>query len=211
MEELREFGLRHYYYINQIFGDLTLREIIQEEFTSPEHFTLDTEQTGAEFEHSFHHFCGGKSGRKWCSVDAGIQNILVHPHDTLCQSYSVMKYMGNIPKDTPLSENLQKQMVDMWRTLLNNKKIQEHIVHASQQYKNYPELQRLAKINNLKAIGKEKAIAKRLKQAGIDPYLFQNITPRSKDLINKIQDVLNEWEDYGWYWFMMNKKESQRC
>jgi hypothetical protein len=210
-DELRKFGIRHYYYINQIFGDLTLREIITEEFESPGGWTLETMVTGRDFEHSFHHYCTRyNKNETWCSVLEGIQNIRdIHPHDTLCQSYSVMKYMGTISDtDTELTEELQKRMVEMWRMILNNRKISEQIVHASKQYKNYRELQGLARAKGIAASGKTSAIVARLKREGIDPYLIQNISPkeRSGELIAKIRQVLDDWEAWGWQWFMIKKE-----
>ena len=41
---LKQFSLDHYNYINQLLGDITLREVIMENFTSPENWTLITEE-----------------------------------------------------------------------------------------------------------------------------------------------------------------------
>jgi hypothetical protein len=117
--------------------------------------------------------------------------------------------MGTISDtDTELTEELQKRMVEMWRMILNNRKISEQILHASKQYKNYRELQGLARAKGIAASGKTSAIVARLKRKGIDPYLIQNISPkeRSGELIAKIRQVLDDWGAWGWQWFMIKKE-----
>jgi hypothetical protein len=63
-EKLKIFGRAHYCYINQIFGDQSVRSIIQEVITNPG--KLVVEPSGPEFENSFHHVF--KSGRTKASI-----------------------------------------------------------------------------------------------------------------------------------------------
>ena len=209
MEKLKAFSLRHYYYINQLLGDLTLRAVIEEEFKSPGGWTLAVEESGPEFEGSFHHYCV-KGGKQWCSVDEGIQDLGTNPHDTLCHSYSMMKYMGNIRNtDVKLTKSLQQRMVEMWRDLVANRKVQEQIIASVQQTVGLEQwsrkdLQTLAKKHGIKANGKTSKIIASLKRKKIGTkreYYMKNVTPRSAGIIKKIYAVLDEWEEYGWKWY----------
>jgi hypothetical protein len=84
-EKLNEFSKEHYTYINQIFGDETVREIIKEMYTERD-WDFAVEDANADFEYSNHHVLmkEGKTGEdiKWCSVDEGYQNIFVNKNDT---------------------------------------------------------------------------------------------------------------------------------
>ena len=106
--KLEDFGNRHYDYINQIFGTSAIREVIQSKYPQSHDWILKSEDSGPEFENSFHHFCGTVCGKdRWCSVEEGLQDIDIYPNDTLCQSYSLMKYLGLIQEtDTELNTEL---------------------------------------------------------------------------------------------------------
>tara|TARA_Y100000389_G_scaffold202567_2_gene248236 strand:+ start:487 stop:1182 length:696 start_codon:yes stop_codon:yes gene_type:complete len=216
------FGMDHYKYINQLLGDLTLRQIIQEEFKSPEDWILFTEQTGADFNNSFHHLCvkpGSIDPRNlkvkqlkeilkkegvdtkglknkpdyvyktwlalkdtaavdsWCSVDEGLQNIHVHPQNTLCQGYSVMKYLGHIKKtDGNPTKYLQNRMAKMWKHIVSNEKISDQIIFSVQQ------------------------------KSDDGGFLMKDVSPRSKGIIKKINKILDAWCDYGWKYFSAKEK-----
>lgn len=119
-DDLIIFGLEHYTYINQFFGDKTVRQIISETFPN-EKYDFEVKETGEEFENSDHHFIREKlTGDKICSVDDGYQNINIDVNDTLCQSYSLLTYF-----EIPISEDkVQRQMdmIDLYKRLLSNKK-----------------------------------------------------------------------------------------
>ena len=221
MEELKAFSIRHYDYINQLLGDLTLRAVIEEEFKSPGGWTLEVEPSGPGFEGSFHHYCT-KGSTKWCSVDEGIQVLRIHPHDTLCQSYSMMQYMGNMEDtDKKLTKGLQERMVVMWRGILANRKVQEQIIFSISQAGTFvredtavslekwerKDLQALAKKHGVRANEKSSKIIANLKRKGVakQGYLMQHVTPRSKGIIKKINTVLDEWAEYGWKWYQLTK------
>lgn len=185
MEKLHKFSLRHYIYINAILGDKTLRQVISDEFPN-EKCTLETEQGSGEFADSHHHVCMVKSkkgkSKKWCSVDVGIQDLDIHGHDTLCQSYSLLYYMGGInKKDKKLTRELQMRMIDMWRRILKNPTVRDQIQFSV-----------------------------RLKDKKTGDYVilpdrkikYRNNPNRNK-LIGEIRKVLKEWEDYGYIWFIL--------
>ena len=118
-EDLRIFGLEDFAYINQFFGDESVREIIAETF--PNQYEFDFEKTGEEFENSNHHFIRHQfTGDKICSVDNGHQRISIDVNDTLCQSYSLLAYF-----EIPISEDkVQRQMdmIDLYKRILSNKR-----------------------------------------------------------------------------------------
>lgn len=103
--------------------------MIQSKYPQSHDWILKSEDSGPEFENSFHHFCGTVCGKdRWCSVEEGLQDIDIYPNDTLCQSYSLMKYLGLIQEtDTELNEDLQKRMVLMYKDLLQNEAIKQQI------------------------------------------------------------------------------------
>ena len=213
MEQLKAFSINHYYYINQLLGDQTLRTVIEEEFKSPDGWTLKVESGGIDFEGSFHHYCG-KGGSKWCSANEGIQDIHIYPHDTLCQSYSMMKYMGNMSDtDVSLTKDLQERMVVMWRGILANRKVQEQIIFSVRQKVGLKilsrrDLQALAQKYGVKANDKSSKIIANLKKEGVvtkSQHYMKHVAPRGPGVIRKINIVLGEWADYGWKWYMLKK------
>ena len=196
--KLRIFGNRHYDFINQIFGTSAIREVIQSEYPKTHDWILKSEDSGPEFENSFHHFCGTVYGKdRWCSVDEGIQDIEVNPNDTLCQSYSLMKYFGYILEtDIELTEDLQKRMVLMYNDLLTNDLIKQEI-----------ELQapdtNIWKYNNNDDVKKYKlrhnnyTDKKKVRKKGA--------IGRKNKILALIDTVLKEWDEYGWQYFMSSK------
>lgn len=111
-EKLHKFSLQHFAYINQIFGDITIRELIQEYYlgnkTTKHKGKLDAKHkkqmkalklqanqgTGA-FSDSHHHVIVKKTGEiEWCSASIRtVQHIKINLNDTLCQSYSLFEYL----------------------------------------------------------------------------------------------------------------------
>jgi hypothetical protein len=190
-EKLKIFGRAHYCYINQIFGDQSVRSIIQEVITNPG--KLVVEPSGPEFENSFHHVF--KSGRTKasivCSANHGYQDIEVDLNDTLCQSYSLMSYL-QIPFDKTPSEDAtieQKRskhmsMITMYRTILNNKVF-------------------IKTFNNDLIFEKNNE----LWQDTIDNTHEFNIIEKYKTgdkILKVIERVLNIWEKYGWMYFIQD-------
>ena len=115
-EKLEEFSKQHFTYINQIFGDATVREIIEEEY--PTTYKFEVEETGADFDFSFHHTVKDRDDdHVICSVAEGYQDIYKNKNDTLCQSYSLMNYFDiEIPVD---KKEKQMVMIQMYRDIIN--------------------------------------------------------------------------------------------
>lgn len=180
--DLKTFGKHHLTYINQFFGDETVREIICEVFpTQSEKYKLVVEESGPEFEGSFHHYIEVKSKRKnpkkICSVQNGHQNINVNKNDTLCQSYSLLTFF-DIAID-PCPRRRQLDMVDMYRNVL------------------------LGNPAFTKALG-DITIAKNKKRwEDFTHPMTNHYLPVGKTaLIANIRRVLDEWEAYGYLYFI---------
>ena len=188
---LNVFSRAHMSYINQIFGDQTVRDIIREIFKKPG--TLIVEDGGPDFMDSNHHTFMSQEGRNICSVKLGYQNLNVDINDTLCQSYSLMTYL-NIPFDiTPsktatIAKKKERQiaMINMYRNILNNEQFinifSDEIVFES---------------NNTvwtDSVNHKKEFFIIQK--------FKNAAP----IIKNIHRVLDIWEDYGWCYFVNNGK-----
>jgi hypothetical protein len=124
-EILQKFGLEHYTYINQFFGDLTVRNMIQEVYPSKT-YTMEAIPAGSEFDSGEHHILKKRKGL-WCSVDtARIQDPRIHKNDTLCQSYTLLEYL-----DKPIAKGLsvesqkerQMEMISLYREILSKKEL----------------------------------------------------------------------------------------
>jgi hypothetical protein len=188
---LNVFSRAHMSYINQIFGDQTVRIIIQEIFQNPG--TLIVEDGGPAFMDSNHHVYVTEAGKKVCSVEMGYQNLNVDINDTLCQSYSLMSYL-NIPFDKTSSitaspskkKARQMTMINMYRTILNN----EQFINAFSNEIVFEDNDDLWQdsVNHKKTFLMIKK--------------FKNAAP----IIKNIHRVLDIWEDYGWCYFINNGK-----
>jgi len=86
------FSPLHYTYINQFFGDITIRDIIMELYPS-ESYRLATIPGEGRFAESSHHIALRLiSSEQICSVD-NFQQLDEDQNDTLCQSYSLLNYL----------------------------------------------------------------------------------------------------------------------
>lgn len=235
--KLNAFGWDHYIFINGLLGDLAVRSIIQEEFKSPSGWKLVYCDSGAEFLGSYHHYCM-RGEEKWCPAELYIQDITIHPNDTLCQSYSIGVYMGtiNTKRKLVLNKKLQKEMIEAWYIILENKRVQEQIKDSVnllddgiiieistgqtsegvpvRELKNYlasktlKYLQKLARVNDLSVSGPKKKLCSRLLAKTEYIVDIPPIYRKNPDLlIPKIYKVLEEWESYGWKYFAMNTKD----
>jgi hypothetical protein len=177
-EKLLEFSLNHYTYINQIFGDLNIREIIETIYPNPR-FRFETQTfTNVDDQETQHHVLLDTITNEFvCSVDKGDQ---YRPNDTLCQSYSLLYYFKvKIDKN---EKKKQIQMVKMYRKILSNDKfiyeLSQFIHPKNKSWKNYT----TSKLTNLCN-----------KKTTVD------------DIINKMHQTLNEWEEYGYKYFIDGK------
>lgn len=185
-KDYNAFSRAHMSYINQIFGDITVREIIQEIYAKKGNLVVL--KSGPEFEYSNHHIYENEQ-EKLCSVALGYQDINVDINDTLCQSYSLMLYL-EIPFDTMPSKdatieqkyNKQMAMINMYRTILNNKKfikVFNNEIVFEENNKLWTDW-----VNNRKPF-----------------YMIQKLKSGTR-IINNIKNVLDIWEDYGWRYFV---------
>ena len=160
-EKLERFGLEHFNYINLVFGDQNIRRHIMEGTVKfrgvrkrggrqyigtgkkrKRALTLATIKS-SEYDNSFHHIC--RRGTKTVCSGGMCYQHLWRVNDTLCQSYSMMTFLGYLNESdeninsaitfsNPLtrqtfteskylqpSKNLQNAMADMWLDLLINK------------------------------------------------------------------------------------------
>jgi len=178
------FSRAHMTYINQIFGDITVRQIIQELYPK-QGFELVIMNTCF---HSDHHVLA-KHGKILCSVEMGYQDPDTDINDTLCQSYSLMSYL-ELPFDTTPSifateqQKYEKQlsMIKMYRKILKNKRFRTAFSNEVV----YEENNRLWEdtVNHKNAF-----------------YLIQNLKSGAR-IINNIKKVLDAWEDFGWRYFI---------
>lgn len=175
---LNDFSFDHYYFINQIFGDGSTRDIIQETFPN-KNFKLIAQKGTGEFSGTFHHVVRVvRTGKNICSIADGHQNMEVNVHDTLCQSYALFVYLeqnllGEISSD---AITRQFQMIDMYEKLLSNdtflKKFKDDLLHKGNT---------AWKLKNKKNMCREMT---------------------DDEIIAKIRKVLNEWRTYGYWHFI---------
>lgn len=173
---LTKFSRKHYTYINQIFGDITIRQLISE--TYPSHLQFKIVNADG-FESDIHHVLyNPKTNETICSVNAGHQLINVDKNDTLCQSYSLLSYFGK-----PISTDKvirQKDMITMYRKILKDErfiKLLDDVIFPANKLK-------------WKLYTEEKG------------YIPMN----KQKLIKDIQNTLDEWEEYGYHYFIGDGK-----
>ena len=183
-EKLEEFSKKHFTYINQIFGDMTVREIIEEEY--PTTYEFNVEETGADFDFSFHHTVKDREeGNIICSAVEGYQDLYKNKNDTLCQSYSLLNYFDiDIPDD---KRDRQMAMIQMYRDILNGT------------------------LENFEGVDFKDILYKEILSTKANKNLWTNfvkgngyISMNKNTFFKNIEDTLDEWEDFG-YWFFIGK------
>ena len=177
--KLINFSKKHYTYINQIFGDISVREIIKEVYPNDKFkFVVLKANDIDNFENnSLHHVLEYvKSGRQLCSVQQKHQDLTKDLNDTLCQSYSLMNYFGI--KISRVRRKKQEDMVRMYKTLLNNdefvKKLNDDILTNKKNKKIWVDYSKPTQ------------------------YLDMNVN----NLVKNINTVLDNWNDYGYNYFI---------
>ena len=177
--KLNNFSKKHYTYINQIFGDMAVREIIAEKFPH-KHFEFDVAKADeADFDaDSDHHFLYNKKKNTYvCSVEDGFQDTHKNVNDTLCQSYSLLTYFGI--KISKQRKKRQMDMIKMYRTILGDPDfvmfLDKDIIRNKKNKKLW--------INFTKK--KEEHLVMDIQ------YILINI-----------KDVLDRWENYGYHYFI---------
>ena len=180
--DLHIFSFNHYTYINQIFGDQTVRQIITEVFPN-KLLKFDVEETNENFENSHHHILiKNKTNEIICSVNSGFQNLNVNKNDTLCQSYSLLTYFNkNIDES---QRQRQMDMIKLYRRIIKNKKF-------------------LLEFKNI--------IIPENTNIWIDYSISTNtdkkyIEMNKRRIISKIKTILDDWETYGYWYFIGDGK-----
>ena len=189
------FGNDHYTYINQIFGDETVRQIIKESY-APRDWNFVVEYNVEGFvDNSPHHVLEkkGKNGEiiKWCSVEEEFQNIIININDTLCQSYTLLKYL-NKPIDKDMKKR-QMEMVKMYRNILSNKYFKKELKKVYNQMK---QLIKKTKIDDHPGIWIDYTYEEP------EPYLNKEFNA----LYAEIHNTLDTWENYGYSYFIKKGK-----
>lgn len=184
--DLEKFGKYHYTYINQIFGDVTVREIISEIFPNKRYsFRVETAGEGFEQNTDHHILFDQIKNQIICSTKLKCnghicQDIRRDINDTLCQSYSLLTFMNKKIKRG--KKERQMEMIKMYREILKSpkfiEKLNEEILTNSDNKRLW------INFTNEKSFDIE----------------FVNMN-HSK-LINNIHKALNKWENYGYMYFI---------
>jgi hypothetical protein len=210
--DLIKFGRKNYTYINSFLGDVTVRKIISELYPS-DNLELVAEQGTGEFEDSMHHILY-KHYEKICSVEQGCQNIGNKRgqdcNDTLCQSYSLLNYFIERKKEGKTNQGIkllydkiptmrstpywkyekQMMMINMYHQLINNEKFLDEVkkgLYAPHNQRNWK--------------WKDHTIMRYYKNGNLKPY--PQLKERSyPELFVKINELLEEWYEYGFYYYM---------
>ena len=205
-EDYDKFSYDHYNYVNQVFGDIQVRTLLHEIYKTDKNKHLDfvygsIEEHGSGFEvgnDSFHHYLRNThTGEKICSITAPTMNKLVQNtnrdvNDTLCQSYSLMTYMGRPNKRHHMQRKTrQMEIIDMYRDILKNKEF-------IQEFKNIIKLSIKGKKTPLgnQPEWKEYKHHKNQKEYW-EVFKINNI-----DFIERIHNTLNDWERFGYNYFI---------
>lgn len=176
--DLSEFSLRHFTYINQIFGDQTVREIISEVFPNDSvMFNVKVINKQGDFHHTLLYKKNENEKQKeWCSLQLGYQDVKTNVNDMLCQSYTLLYYFGYKVYFDPKAS--QMEMIKMYRWLLSNPffiAALDDVIHSENDrlWKNYSFKKKYVKMDK-------------------------------KQILHSIHSVLNEWEEYGYRYFIGN-------
>lgn len=173
-EKLEQFSLEHFTFINQFFGDETVREVIAECFPNDKYeFKIEKVGHGA-----FHHVLIGKTNgtkeKRVCSFEKGHQNMETDKNDTLCQSYSLLTYLGvRIKKD---KKQKQIDMVAMYEALLEDKEFKKKLSAT---------------------IDIPNAVWKDYSKVGAPAF-----TMTKSAFFSKVKQVLKKWKEYGYWYFI---------
>lgn len=198
-EKLEKFSRMQYSYINQVFGDRTLRGYISALYPNPD-YSFFVQQVTKYGRHHVLKKIPPKPGTAsikpkrefWCSVDNGLQDDRINKNDTFCQTYTLMEYLHvPIPED---QKEKQMAMIRMYRDLLSRKDFIE------------------GRVETWPKSGKPKKTLHGL--SAIDTSAWQDTTDGSEKvfpteinvIVQKIKETLDEWEAYGYHYFIGDGK-----
>ena len=233
-EDLDKFGIDHYSFINQIFGDKRIRNYITKLYPNPE-YILKVEKANGNFDRgSEHHYVLNKNTKeKICSVDTlEVQNTKTNKNDTLCQSYSLLYYFGLIDDDIKNTfdfnnpddmKNIQLKMIKMYKDIINNEQIigklninTNFIINKNFKEITDKEYQINGKIDFFKYLLDNVLYNKWFDFSTEEDPKEYNCDIENKrcisleitmdnnvnNLLNKINEILNQWEKYGYQYFI---------
>jgi hypothetical protein len=199
--QLRYFGFKHYTYINQIFGDETVRDMISEEFTNKKYiFGIVPADEDSGFDNGIHHVLYKINKNKknktppvmWCSVEEGYQDMDVNVNDTLCQSYTLLKYLNKpIVED---HKDRQLLMIDIYREILSNQRFIEKLTKEL--------LEDPTNKNLWRDWLKEQYNPVKIKNKKQEQFVIMNID----HILERIHSTLDCWERYGYKYFIGDGK-----
>lgn len=184
--KLEEFSFDHLTYINQIFGDQTVREAIAAEFlnhrTCPK-IQFIVEYDRDEFEEGIHHVVDLGAGEIWCSVNTEpFQDIAINVNDTLCQSYTLLKAFGGLDGRVPepggraRHKEVQLLMIQLYRYLVGYERTWFRELLMDLELRTWVDFK-----------DNERPFAETASQVD--------------EIIGNIHNVLTEWEEYGHLYF----------
>jgi hypothetical protein len=199
---LEDFSREHHTFINQIFGDQTIRSFIRSAYISRDptksRFTFKVKPVDG-YEHHIlveerqieEEKNPEKRKRKTiipqertekveiCSVKRGHQNWNVNVNDMLCQSYSLLAFFEkNI--DDLTHEKRQMLMVDMYRGILELPKFHEKLIETIQNPRNF----------NL------------WKDYRKDPKNPPDLEMNETMILEGIHKTLEDWQAFGYHYFI---------
>lgn len=187
-EDLVIFSKYMFTYINQVFGSEIVREEVQKIMKPRSEWEITKaipadDNAFASGDDSEHHILRNKANKDviWCSVEVEeYQDTDINQNDTLCQSYTLLKLSGKLdkfkadPKDYSNHIAIQKEIIKMYRRIINDKKF-TYLIDKVLEYVNIPE--------PWIDYTREK-----------NPHLKQ-LT--GKEMIKIIRTTLHMWEKYG--------------
>ena len=194
-EDLVIFSNYYQTYINQVFGDQTVREEVQKILKKPSQWQITEaisadENSFASGDDSMHHILRKTANPKeiWCSVEVEeYQNTNINKNDTLCHSYTLLKLSGDIDHYEPLPKNsqnhiaIQKEMIKLYGNVIKNRifsKFINEVLAYTKEYTSTPWIDYTKKNNpNLKEMN-------------------------AKEMIKKIKQTLDMWQNYGHLYFV---------
>lgn len=169
-EKMNKFSLKHFTWINQIFGDRSVLSLVHNVYNNKRYkFTYRVDE-----EFGYHH-------RIWDNVkntlrDSIEEDIQLGLNNTLCQSYALLLHQGYKWYDDNYKN--QKNMIQMYRNLINNEKFLEFLNDdiITNELNNELWIDHASKNNKF-------------------------ITMDINYIIMKINNVLDEWDSYGHKYF----------
>tara|TARA_B110000259_G_C14007365_1_gene398386 strand:- start:860 stop:1756 length:897 start_codon:yes stop_codon:yes gene_type:complete len=199
LEDLESFNRFAFAYINGIFGSGYLRNKIVENLKTDklqpkEDLYTDIMESEAEFDESDHWIVRSDADTEIeiCSDDQGYQKLDINFNDTLCQSYSLMNIYGLLDKFNPEPSNrinhimIQMEMIAMYREIVRHKKFTVWLKETFVDIQN----------RNLPALLDE----------NYEPLKWGD-SKKLQEIIEKILQTLDQWEEFGYIWFTGNPEK----